>query len=114
MSNVLLTSIGSVAADIAIKSLKRLGHRVVGADIYPREWVADAYNVDVFYRAAMWGTQELSSGDADAFAGRLLPNNFHHTKPPAHKGLNYALGIRTLLLVCLPFFVGVDVFTTLA
>ena len=50
MSNVLVTSIGSVAADITIKSLKRLGHRVVGADIYPREWVADAYNVDVFYR----------------------------------------------------------------
>lgn len=53
MSNVLITSIGSVAADIAIKSLKRLGHRVVGADIYPREWVADAYNVDVFHRVPL-------------------------------------------------------------
>lgn len=49
MSNVLVTSIGSVAADITIKSLKRLGHRVVGTDIYPREWVADAYSVDAFY-----------------------------------------------------------------
>ena len=50
MSNVLVTSIGSVSADITIKSLKRLGHRVIGADIYPREWVVDAYNVDEFYR----------------------------------------------------------------
>ena len=33
MSNVLVTSIGSVSADITIKSLKRLGHRVIGADI---------------------------------------------------------------------------------
>ena len=53
MSNVLLTSIGSVAADITIKSLKRLGHRVVGTDIYPREWVVDAYNVDAFYRVPL-------------------------------------------------------------
>lgn len=59
MSNVLLTSIGSVAADIAIKSLKRLGHRVVGADIYPREWVADAYNVDSFYRVPLVSNSEL-------------------------------------------------------
>ncbi|MDO4290326.1 MAG: ATP-grasp domain-containing protein [Eggerthellaceae bacterium] len=53
MSNVLVTSIGSVAADITIKSLKRLGHRVVGADIYPREWVVDAYNVDAFYKVPL-------------------------------------------------------------
>lgn len=53
MSNVLVTSIGSVAADVTIKALKRLGHRVVGADIYPREWVADAYNVDAFRRVPL-------------------------------------------------------------
>lgn len=55
MSNVLVTSIGSVAADITIKSLKRLGHRVVGVDIYPREWVADAYNVDTFRQVPLVG-----------------------------------------------------------
>ncbi len=53
MSNVLITSLGSVAADITIKLLKRQGHRVVGADIYPREWVADAYNVDAFRRVPL-------------------------------------------------------------
>lgn len=59
MSNILITSIGSVAADITIKSLKRLGHRVIGADIYPREWVADAFNVDSFYQIPL-----VSSADA--------------------------------------------------
>lgn len=59
MSNVLVTSIGSVSADITIKSLKRLGHRVIGADIYPREWVVDAYNVDEFYRIPL-----VSNADA--------------------------------------------------
>lgn len=53
LSNVLLTSLGSTSADIAIKSLKRLGHRVVGTDIYPKQWVADAYNVDVFYQVPL-------------------------------------------------------------
>lgn len=51
MATVLVTSLGSVAADITIKSLKRLGHKVIGCDIYPKEWVPDAFNVDVFYRA---------------------------------------------------------------
>ena len=36
MSTVLVTSLGSVAADITIKTLKRLGHRVIGSDINPR------------------------------------------------------------------------------
>lgn len=51
MSTVFVTSLGSVAADITIKSLKRLGHRVVGSDINPREYIADAMEVDAFYRA---------------------------------------------------------------
>lgn len=51
MSTVLVTSLGSVAADITIKTLKRLGHRVVGSDINPRECIVDAMEVDTFYRA---------------------------------------------------------------
>ena len=51
MKTAFVTSLGSVSADMVIKSLKRMGFRVVGCDIYPREWVADAYNVDAFYRA---------------------------------------------------------------
>ena len=51
MSTVLVTSLGSVAADITIKTLKRLGHRVIGSDINPREYIVDAMEVDTFYRA---------------------------------------------------------------
>lgn len=49
MANVLVTALGSVAGDIVIKSLKRLGHRVIGSDVNPRWCIPDAYNVDVFY-----------------------------------------------------------------
>lgn len=48
---VLVTAIGSVAGDVVIKELKKLGFRVAGCDIYPKEWLADAYNTDVFYQA---------------------------------------------------------------
>ena len=51
MSNVLVTAIGSFSADIVIKKLKEMNNRVVGCDIYPKEWVADAWNVDKFYQA---------------------------------------------------------------
>lgn len=51
MKTALVTSIGSVAADIVIKRLKQHGFRVVGCDIYPKEWIADANNVDAFYQA---------------------------------------------------------------
>lgn len=50
MKTVLVTAIGSFAADIVIKRLKEHGMRVVGCDIYPGEWVADARNVDAFYQ----------------------------------------------------------------
>ena len=48
---ILVTAIGSMAADIVIKTLHGGGHLVVGSDIYPREWIADAYNVDHFVQA---------------------------------------------------------------
>lgn len=51
METVFITSTGSVAADIAIKSLKRMGFRVVGCNIYPRPWVVESCEVDVFYQA---------------------------------------------------------------
>lgn len=50
MKTALVTAIGSFAADIVIKKLGEHGFRVVGCDIYPREWVADAGNVDAFYK----------------------------------------------------------------
>lgn len=51
MARILLTAIGSFSADIVIKELKAKGHHVIGADMYPGPWIADACNVDRFYRA---------------------------------------------------------------
>ena len=51
MKKILVTSIGSVAGDIVIKNLRKEQHYIVGCDIYPKEWIVDAYNVDTFYSA---------------------------------------------------------------
>lgn len=48
--SVLITAIGSFSADITIKNLKKYDCRVIGTDIYDKEWVADAYQVDTFYQ----------------------------------------------------------------
>ena len=61
VSTILVTAIGSFSADIAIKRLHELGHRVIGCDIYPAEWVVDSQNVDAFYRAPL-------ASDAEAYA----------------------------------------------
>ncbi len=50
MKSVLVTSTGSVATDISIKSLKRMGYRVVGCNIYPKEWVVESCEMDMFYQ----------------------------------------------------------------
>lgn len=50
MQKILVTSIGSFSADIVIKKLHENGYFVVGTDIYPKEWVVDAQNVDEFYK----------------------------------------------------------------
>ena len=50
MKTALVTAIGSFSADIVIKSLKKQGLKVIGCDIFPKEWVVDAYSVDVFYQ----------------------------------------------------------------
>ena len=52
MDTVLITAIGSFAADIVIKNLKP-DFKVIGCDIYPKEWIADAYNVDIFLEAPL-------------------------------------------------------------
>ncbi|MCI9319126.1 MAG: ATP-grasp domain-containing protein [Lachnospiraceae bacterium] len=49
MKKVLVTAIGSMSADIVIKVLHKEGYYVIGTDIYPKEWVVDARNVDEFY-----------------------------------------------------------------
>ena len=51
MKTVLVTSTGSVATDIVLKSLKRMNFRVVGCNIYPKEWIVDSMKMDEFYQA---------------------------------------------------------------
>lgn len=48
MKTVLVTAIGSFSADIVIKTLKQHDIRVIGCDIFPKQWVVDAYSVDQF------------------------------------------------------------------
>ncbi|SFG40155.1 ATP-grasp domain-containing protein [Oribacterium sp. WCC10] len=47
----LVTAIGSFSADAVIRNLHELGWRVIGSDIYDREWVAASQDVDEFYKA---------------------------------------------------------------
>ncbi len=51
MKDVLVTAIGSFSADIVIKNLHKQGYKITGCDIYPKEWIADASQVDNFYQA---------------------------------------------------------------
>ena len=51
MKTVLITSTGSVATDITLKSLKRMGFRVIGCNIYPKEWIVESCEMDAFYQA---------------------------------------------------------------
>ena len=51
MKTALITSTGAVAADISLKSLKRMGFRTIGFNIYPREWIVESCDVDVFYQS---------------------------------------------------------------
>ncbi|OON87968.1 hypothetical protein BXO88_01985 [Oribacterium sp. C9] len=54
----LVTAIGSFAADAVIRSLREMGYRVVGSDIYDKNWVANSLDVDVFYQAPLASDEE--------------------------------------------------------
>ena len=49
--NVLLTAIGSMSALCAINNLHKAEHKVIGCDIYPKEWHYEASVCDVFRQA---------------------------------------------------------------
>ena len=51
MKTALVTAIGSFSADIVIRNLKKRSFRVIGCDIYPREWIANAIIVNEFLQA---------------------------------------------------------------
>ena len=56
--NVLLTAIGSMSALCAIKKLHEAGHKVVGCDIYPKEWHVEASLCDAFAQSPYANMEE--------------------------------------------------------
>lgn len=56
--NILLTAIGSMSALCAINKLHEAGHKVIGCDIYPKEWHYEATLCDVFAQAPYANTEE--------------------------------------------------------
>ena len=61
---VLVTAIGSFSAEVVIETLKRHSIRVIGTDIYPKEWIANTAIVDKFY-------QVPPSADTNSYLNRL-------------------------------------------
>lgn len=57
--NILITAIGSMSADCAIPILKRCADKVVGCDIYPREWLIEAMHCDKFYQAPLAREEDM-------------------------------------------------------
>lgn len=51
--NILITAIGSFSAEAVIESLKKLNNRVIGCDIYPKEWHYIVKKLDNFYRVPL-------------------------------------------------------------
>jgi len=70
MQTALVTAIGSFSADIVIKNLTKKGLRIIGCDIYRKELIADAYNVNKFYQAPL----ALEAGKYFAFIKELCIN----------------------------------------
>ena len=58
MKTTLLTAVGSASAAAALESLRRLGHRVIGCDIYPKAWNITSGEVDAFFQAVMATDEE--------------------------------------------------------
>lgn len=56
--NILLTAIGSMSALCAINNLHKAGHKVIGCDIYPKEWHYEASLCDVFAQAPYANSKE--------------------------------------------------------
>lgn len=51
MKTILVTAIGSFAAEAVIRTYKEAGYRVLGCDIYPAQWVANSEDVVHFFKA---------------------------------------------------------------
>ncbi len=55
---VFLTVTGAVSADIATKSYRRMGFRIIGCDSHPKEWIVGSNEVDKFYQAPLISDSE--------------------------------------------------------
>lgn len=53
METVLITAIGSFSASCVIEKLHEAGYRVIGTDIYPKEWHIESYECDEFYQVPL-------------------------------------------------------------
>jgi len=51
--NILITAIGSMSADSVISSLNNLGHKIIGCDIYPKEFHAISKDCKKVYLAPL-------------------------------------------------------------
>lgn len=65
MKTTLVTALGSASASTVLDALHEAGHRVVGCDIYPREWNLASCQADVFFQA-------VPATDAQAYLAQLL------------------------------------------
>ena len=70
MRTVVVTAIGSFSADIVIKKCRENGIRVIGCDVYPGEWIADAGMWMRFIRFPMHRIQTIILRLCCPFAGR--------------------------------------------
>ena len=65
MKMVLITAIGSAAAQATLQSLRAAGMRVVGCDIYPKAWNVNAGDMDDFFQVPL-------AVDTEAYVSALL------------------------------------------
>lgn len=57
--NILITAVGSMSADCAIPILKARADKVIGCDIYPKEWLIEAAHCDKFYQAPLAREEDM-------------------------------------------------------
>ena len=65
MKTTLLTAVGSASAASVLQSLRALGHRVIGCDIYPQAWNVVSTEVDAFFQAVL-------ATDEEAYVNQLM------------------------------------------
>ena len=84
MKTTLITAIGSYAAPPAIASLRAMGHRVIGCDIYPAAWNAASQDADAFFQAVLCTDKEAYIAQLEE-AGYTVKYNFYRSTKKASK-----------------------------